>query len=246
MTRRLIKWMLIFNLLLLMLAVWRSDALPPPLELHAALLEEPLQTSLQEAPFDVVSNEVAYTVQPLFDYELTGLIVSKHNADSWWDYIHREANDSLNITDLCVIWGNNARTGVYADFEFYNLQFTCNFQTNSHQAYAAFDQAAISNNHLLTADPRIAKLMRKVQVGDQIRFRGRLAEYSHNQGFAFKRGTSTVRNDTGNGACETVYVDSFEVIKSGNKLWRALVWVASIMLLLSVIAWFMQPVRYND
>ena len=32
-----------------------------------------------------------------------GLVVSKHDADTWWDWIHRAWNDHLNVTDLCVI-----------------------------------------------------------------------------------------------------------------------------------------------
>ena len=172
--------------------------------------------------------------------------VSKHDADTWWDYIHREWNDSLNIVDLCVVWGNNVRSGAYADIDFSSGQFTCNFSTNSNEAFAAFDQSAISNNHLLTDKAHLAKKLRAVRVGDQIRLRGHLVEYSHNHGFAFKRGTSTVRTDTGNGACETVFVESLTVLKTGGKAWRILVWLASGMLLLGVITWFSRPVRFND
>lgn len=117
------------------------------------------------------------------------------------------------------------------------------FQSIHHQD---FDQNAISNNHLLTESPRLAKELLKVRVGDQIHFRGRLSEYSHNVGFAFKRGTSTVRTDSGNGACETVYVDSIDIIRAGGKPWRTLVWVAGIMVIVSLIAWFMQPARFYE
>ena len=39
--------------------------------------------------------------------------------------------------------------------------------------------------------------------------RGWLAGYSNDDGF--RRGTSTTRDDTGNGACETIYVDEFQI-----------------------------------
>jgi len=82
-------------------------------------------------------------------------------------------------------------------------------------------------------------------VGDQIRFTGVLAEYSHNHGFPFKRGTSTVRTDTGNGACETVYVNKIDILKSGGGPWRWLKWLAIGLILFCVIAWFRLPLR-ND
>lgn len=246
MIRQFIKGMLLASVLLLGVALWRSDALPPPPKLSGALLDEPIQRPIRQAAFEAVSNDITYTVQPLYDYDLVGLVVSKHDANTWWDYIHREWNDSLNIVDLCVVWGNNVRNGAYADIKFSSGQFTCNFSTDSDAAYAAFDQTAISNNHLLTENPALAKLLRSVRVGDQIHFRGRLSEYSHNHGFAFKRGTSTVRTDTGNGACETVYVDDFAITKAGGGPWRALVWVGAALLVASLLAWFFQPVRFDD
>ena len=114
-------------------------------------------------------------------------------------------------------------------------------QTSSHEAYEAFDPNALSNNHLLTSNTTLAKKIRTARVGDQVHFRGYLAEYSHNHGFAFKRGTSTVRTDTGNGACETVYVDSFDIIRQGNALWRRLIWVAAFALAAGICAWFLLP-----
>jgi hypothetical protein len=241
-----LKWLLVANVLLLGVALWHSDALPPPAELVPALQDEPVQTAVKQAAFSTTRDGVVYTVQPLFEYDLVGLVVSKHDAKSWWDYLHREWNDNLNIVDLCVIWGNNARSGAYADIAFSSGQFTCNFSTHSDAAYAVFDQTAISNNHLLTDQATLAKTMRAIRVGDQIHFRGHLAEYSHHHGMEFKRGTSTVRTDTGNGACETVFVDSIEIIKAGGKRWRMLVWAASLMLAVGVFAWFARPVRPSD
>ncbi|MFZ6813915.1 hypothetical protein ACO0K3_05570 [Undibacterium sp. Rencai35W] len=246
MIRSLLKWLVIASLVLLGVSLWRMHALPPATELSSSLLEEPIQTPLKQAAFSVESHGITYQVQPLYHYDLTGLVVSKHDANTWWDYLHREWNDSLNIVDLCVVWGNNVRSGSYADINFSSGQFTCNFSTNSNEAFAAFDQTAISNNHLLTDNPQLAKLMRSVQVGDQIHFRGQLAEYSHHHGFAFKRGTSITRTDTGNGACETVFIESFDILRTGGKPWRSLCWIAGLMLLFSLIAWFMQPVRFND
>ncbi len=121
------------------------------------------------------------------------------------------------------------KSGAYREIDFSSGQFTCNFKTSSSEAWASFNTSAISNNHLLT--------------GDQIHFTGHLAEYSHNHGFPFKRGTSTVRTDSGNGACETVYIDSFEVLQRGGAPWYALQWVGAGLLLLGLIEWFSLQTR---
>ncbi len=211
---------------LLAVSWWMRDSLPPPDKLDAAVFEDPDQRATDRAPFKTTTGGIEYTIRPVFAYDLNGLVVSKHNADTWWDWVHKAWKDSLNVTDLCVVWGGNARRGAYRDISFSSGEFVCYWQTSSSESWDAFDQYAVSNNHLLTDDPAIAKVLKSTRVGDQIHFRGYLAEYSHHQGFAFFRGTSTTRRDTGNGACETVYATEAEIIRPGNRGWRIAYWVA--------------------
>lgn len=243
MNNHLGKWLMLAGLILLLTALWKKTDLPEPAMLKAVLLDEPVQRAVFKEPQQITVGKITYEVRPLYQYELYGLVVSKHNADTWWDFLHKEWNDQLNITDLCVVWGNNVKSGAYREIDFSSGQFTCNFETSSSEAWASFNTSAISNNHLLTGDPALASQMRKVRIGDQIHFTGHLAEYSHNHGFPFKRGTSTVRTDSGNGACETVYIDSFEVLQRGGAPWYALQWVGAGLLLLGLIGWFSLPTR---
>jgi hypothetical protein len=189
---------------------------------------------------------IDYRVQPLYKYDIYGLVVSKHDANTWWDYLHKEWNDKLNVIDLCVVWGENVRDGAYRGISFSSGQFTCNYETSSSEAWAAFDTSAISNNHLLAADPLLARTMRDTRIGDQIHVRGYLAEYSHNHGFPFKRGTSTVRTDSGNGACETVYVEDFEVLSRGGGFWPKAQWLGVGLMVLGLLAWFFLPMRLDQ
>jgi hypothetical protein len=76
-----------------------------------------------------------------------------------------------------------------------------------------------------------------------VRFSGYLVEYAHNHGMAFQRGTSTVRTDTGNGACETVWVEDFQILSRGGGPWPMLFKLAWVMLAFGLVAWFKAPVR---
>ena len=245
MLRQLLKWLLLASFVFFGVALWQRDALPPPSELLPALQDEPQQRPIQKRAFEATVGDITYTVQPLYSYDIVGLVVSRHDNGGWRDYIHRDWNDKLNVADICVIWGDNARSGAYNSMSFWNGQFTCNWEGSS-DAADRFDMFSISNNHVLTANAAIAKRILSARIGDQIHMRGNLSEYSHNHGFAFHRGTSTVRTDTGNGACETLYVEDFEIIKPSPNPWRKLVWVAGAMLVLSLLAWFFQPVRFDQ
>ena len=240
------KWLIFGGLILLLSALWMKNVLPEPTLLHAELLDEPGQVAVSRQPIPVTVGGVDYSIQPLYKYDLYGLVVSKHDANTWWDYLHKEWNDKLNVIDLCVVWGQNVRDGAYRGISFSSGQFTCNYETSSSEAWAAFDTGAISNNHLLAADPVLARTMRDTRVGDQIHFTGYLAEYSHNHGFPFKRGTSTVRSDSGNGACETVYVEDFEVLGRGGGFWPKALWLGVGLMVLGLLAWFFLPMRMDQ
>jgi hypothetical protein len=225
---------------------WQRDALPPPERLDPALEQEPLQRAVATEPFQTTVGGITYTVRPLYAYELHGLVVSKHDADTWWDYIHAAANDRLNVTDLCVVWGRNAKSGSYRGIDFSSGQFVCYARTSSSEAWAAFDPASLSNNHLLTDDPRIADTLKSTRIGDQIHVRGYLAEYSHDHGFAFRRGTSVTRTDSGDGACETVFATDAAILRAANPGWRAALWLGLALVVAGFAAWALAPPRARD
>jgi len=246
MLQRLSQLLLCAGLAFGVVSISKKDALPPAGQVQQAVLQEPDQRPTQRSAFQTTVGDVTYDVKPLYHYELHGLVVSRHDSQAWWDYIHKAWNDKLNVADLCVVWGNNIRNEAYQALSFSSGQFVCYVESKSQEDFARFDATALSNNHLLTADARLAKRIQNVRVGDQVRFSGYLAEYSHNHGVPFMRGTSTVRTDTGNGACETVFVEDFEVLRRGGGPWPTLLVIAGVMLALGVITWFAAPVRARD
>jgi len=238
--------LLIGSATLLLASWWMRDSLPPPERLDPALLSEPRQVSAETEPFRTTVGGIEYTVRPLYTYDLHGLIVSKHDADTWWDGIHKEWNDHLNVTDLCVIWGANARSANYRDLDYSSTQFECHVRTGSTEVWQAFDLSSLSNNHLLTDDPAIARTLKSMRAGDQVHFRGYLASYSHDQGLHFTRGTSTTRTDTGPGACETVFATDAEILRAGNRGWRIAFRVAAVAFALALLAWISVPFRTRN
>ena len=168
-------------------------------------------------PFDVHFDGSDYRVRPEYAYELEGLVVSFRHHDGK-SRMHRLADDHLNMLDVCVVWGDNANRLDLAKFDFDSGEFTCFYRTRDEAAWRAFRPDEISNNHLLSDDPGVRAQIENVEVGDQVKVRGYLVRYSNAQGF--NRGTSTVRTDTGNGACETIFVERFAVTRAASSPWR--------------------------
>jgi hypothetical protein len=240
---RFIQLIFCASLLAFGFAVFQGDALPPPEGILAQLDQEPEQKPPRMRPFDTSVESITYHIEPLYQYELWGLVVSKHQADDFIDYAHKAWSDHINTADLCVIWGENAHSGIYRKMAFSSGQWTCFYQASTQQEWELFDSNSISNNHLLVDREDIRELLKWVRVGDQIHFRGHLVEYSHDGGFS--RGSSTVRTDTGNGACETVYVEQFDILQNGPRHWQTLRWAAGFAMLACILIWLWLPDRFH-
>ena len=230
--QRLCMWLLLASLLGLACGYWYRDRLPDPGFYDKRIAQDPRQTPTEHRPFTVQTGEQRYDIKPLYDYELDGMVVSMHHSDDWLDiYHHQDWGDFINIKDICVIWGDNVRSGVYRQMDFDNTTWTCWAYWPNGEVRRRFHDTQLSNNHLLTDRPDIQLAILAARPGDQIHLRGLLAEYA-NPANGFRRGTSTRRDDRGNGACETVYVQDFSVVRVANPGWRRLfdicLWLAPI------------------
>ena len=146
--------------------------------------------------------------------------------------------------DLCVVWGGNADLGAYKKVSFSNNQWECHWSWSSAEAGSAFNHQEASNNHIVTDDPAIAKVLKRIRIGDQVHMTGYLVDYTiANRPGA--RVSSDTRVDTGNGACEVLYVESVDILGSPGRHWRTAQSGALIALLLSVIAWLFLPPKLN-
>lgn len=179
-------------------------------------------------------------MEPEYTYDITGMVVSYRHHDNN-SRMHRLANDHLNMLDVCVVWGDNTTAAQLQKLDFWNGIFTCNVQTRDQAAWDSFDMDQLSNNHLISGDPNIRDQVKEIKVGDQIRVQGYLAGYA-SPGVS-KRGTSTTRTDTGNGACETIYVENFEIVETAFSGWRTSMYASLGVLLFSLIVHFRRPYR---
>lgn len=225
----------------------RADPYPNNSEILPELLHDPEQTETEQDPFEFDRKGNNYNIVPLYEYQLYGLVVSKRE-DSFQHKVFY--SDHVNEADLCVIWGDNISTNVYKDLKFKNSDWFCTWRPKNYNTWQRiqniFKNDNISNNHLLSNIDEVRKNINKVKVGDQIRIDGLLSEYSTNGNP--ERGTSTSRTDTGNGACETIYVNNFEILKKGNPIADlfGLIAKTSLFILLIIIAFFRDQLLSNN
>jgi hypothetical protein len=230
---------IVISFLWLLVSFWNRNELPGSIDYVAGIANAPQQTGTDRRSFEAVWDGVAYRVDPEYDYDLVGMIVSfRHHDEN--SRMHRLADDHLNMLDVCVVWGNNTSGAQLDKIDFWNGIFTCNVKTRDQAAWESFDMYQLSNNHLISDDDFIRDQVRKVKVGDQVRIQGVLASYESPGGL---RGTSTTRTDTGDGACETIYVDRFEILQPATSYWRISMYAALATLSVGLFLFFRRPFK---
>ncbi len=239
---RLVLWS---SFILLLVAFWNRNNFAQDIVFDPGLEREPTQREVNLKPFDANFNGVTYRVEPKYDYDLYGMVVSyrHHDGDSM---LHKSWNDHLNMIDICVVWQDSAFTPLLNKLKFWSGQFTCNVETRDDAAWASFRIDQLSNNHLISDDPMIRDKVSDIKIGDQVRIQGWLSAYSSSVNLdngGGKRGTSIVRTDTGNGACETIYVREFEILREANGNWRKLVYISLGVYLTSLLVYLRSPYR---
>lgn len=240
MAGKLNSLLLLTSTAVLAVSFWNRNDIPGNIDVQPALHGEPTQKRTSKRPFEAEYEGVRYRIDPEFEYDLHGMIVSYRHHDGE-SRMHRRSMDHLNMLDVCVVWGENAAGGELHKLDFWNGIFTCNVQTRDMDAWHRFRMNQLSNNHLLSADDAVRDQVMRINIGDQIRVRGWLASYSNEQGG--RRGTSTTRDDTGNGACETIFIDRFEIVESANSIWKITMYGSLAFLLLTLIRHFRTPYR---
>jgi len=229
--------------LLILLAVaavfyfWQNKAtLPPTEELVGAVFTQPTQVPTDQTEFDFHYEGTDYVIEPVANYELSGLVVSHNDIFEFGDIYHDET--SVDVRDLCVVWGAGLENDVHLGLEYWSEPWSCWFEAKDRESYQRFDRNSLGNNHLLADNRQIREAVWNTGIGDQVYMRGLLINYYPADKPEWRRETSTVRDDTGNGACEVLFVDEFEVLDAPNQGLREAFQFSKMLLCLFLLSRF--------
>lgn len=229
---------ILVSFICLVISFWNRNELPEKIEINRDLANEPIQKLINKPEFSVNIDDRDYFVKPEYEYEIYGMVVSYrvHNSDTG---AHLDWGDHLNVADYCVVWSDNVFEARLKEMDFRNQEWTCYYSWPNREVGDSFNGNMLSNNHLITEKSAIRDVIENIGIGDQIRIKGWLSSYRSTDRFI--RGTSTVRTDTGNGACETIYVNDIEILKSHTSHWRILMYLSLFICIIATVRYFHAP-----
>jgi hypothetical protein len=214
---------LIFLMILWLVSGSQKGTLPDVTEIRSDMFQSPVQEETDEDDFSFYYRNTQYDVTPLYDYELWGVVVTHNNINAFADSYHDK--DSVDIKDLCVIWGHkNLDNNHYHNLVYRSGSWTCYFSyKRGVKPPYIFDHHSLSNNHLLSDNPRVLNTIRRMRIGDQIHLKGMLVSYGETEVLRncpkCRRNSSISREDSGNHACEVIFVTDAEILKHATPFW---------------------------
>lgn len=175
------------------------------------LSQEPLQRDTSNVALPVISHgKTSLFLWAQASYSITGVVVSKKH------YV-RGFMKELSPYDLAIAWGDV--DSYLPHMKFQQMVRFCLFKAKSGASVdMSYVNKHISNNHIIPANDNIHRALRKIKKKDVVKIDGFLVnvEGIENRRSVASWKTSLSRTDTGNGACEIIYVNRLRI---GDKVY---------------------------
>ncbi len=164
--------------------------------------QDPIQKSCSsEEPIIKECKSGRFTMTPLAEYEISGVVVSRESYSSEWD-------GEISPMDLAIVWGKlaepqNRRNITYGQGNrWYHYRWKDGSPVNP-----SYIVSHSSNNHIIPANINIYRAIKTIKRKDRVVLKGFLVNLRGTaKGQTVARNTSLSRTDTGSGSCEILYV----------------------------------------
>ena len=159
--------------------------------------EQPVQISLGKTDSILLNG---YYLNPRADFQIRARVLSRENYR--WD-----TESDISPMDLALGWGAMSDQAV---LDRISIEQRSRWYFTRYEAPAPLSDRQIirssSNMHMVPADSAVREELERIRVGDVVQLYGSLVDVDSDSGWKWR--TSLSREDTGNGACEIVYVQN--------------------------------------
>lgn len=164
--------------------------------------EIPFQSTISKSQsFEYLEFEIT----PLAEFRIKAKILAK-------EYYKYDEGAKLSFLDLALGWGRMSDQSIVDQLEITQSGRWYRWQTkeNSFPIPRREIEQSSANMHMIVSDEYVKSKMQDSRVGDIIELRGNLVKVLGENNWRWK--SSLTRNDTGDGACELIWVEEFNVV----------------------------------
>ena len=145
-----------------------------------------------------------YNISELAQFDIKAKVLAKKNY-----HLGREAD--LSPTDLALGWGNMSDERILGQIKISQSGRFYFWRVDSFPIPRNEIETSSANMHLIPANESVKSTIKKIRQGDLVEISGSLVNVISNNG-DWRWSSSLTRNDTGNGACELIWVKSLRIV----------------------------------
>ncbi|WP_068827952.1 hypothetical protein [Pseudomonas sp. BMS12] len=144
-----------------------------------------------------------YTITPLQPFELQARVLGRE------DY-RFDRGAAVAPTDLALGWGPMAEPQILAQIRITQGNRWYRWRVSEFPIPRRDIETHSANMHLIPATPEVARTLAAITPGETISLSGQLVRVEGSDGFTWL--SSLSREDTGDGACELIWVESLGIL----------------------------------
>lgn len=175
--------------------------------------QDPIQQNLMEADMITLQGEKGEIfLSPMATYSVSAKIMSAKNYSDDWQA-------EFEPTDLALAWGDLVKSKYQEGITYtqsgrwYYYNYDSTFKSDG-----TYVTEHSSNHHIIPANDTIKKAVQKIKEGQKVKIDGYLVSVRYVMAKGeYTQVSSLSRSDTGDGACEIVYVKKLQV---GDRLYQ--------------------------
>lgn len=145
-----------------------------------------------------------YVIQPLATFEAQARVLGRERY-----FLGRESD--LSPFDLALGWGQMSDEAILSNFTFSQSKRWYWWRASSLPIAKHEIIRSSANMHMIPADDYVARQIKKTRAGSIVKFSGYLIEAKGDDGWRWR--SSLSREDSGDKACEIVFVKDFEILE---------------------------------
>ena len=187
----------VLSYILIFFAIWIFFFKDKTVDYGAGVLapNEPIQTN-------ITSNKKflfkGFTFTPLADFQITAKVLSRENYSSGEE-------SELSPMDLALGWGRMSDKNVTQHLDISQSGRWYRYSTSILPIPQREIATHSANMHIVPKTEAIKERALRIREGDIVSIKGKLVSISGKDGWHWR--SSLTRDDTGNGACELVFVE---------------------------------------
>lgn len=158
----------------------------------------------EEIKSPISFNHLGFTITKVANFKIKAKVLAREDY-----YFDRGAD--LAPVDLALGWGRMSDESILEQINITQSGRFYRWRVESFPIPRREIETHSANMHLIPADKYVQYLIDDIREGEIIELNGSLVNVQSNEGWYWN--SSLTRNDTGNGACELIWVESLSVLK---------------------------------